>query len=158
MRSINATPNPPPADIAKQQAWLSQLFASAATLPRSFIFNEKRITGIPTAWQPTTQQRHIDATLTETIFTGQEPATGLQRRDVRPLLFSMAIITLIPPFTRAHKRGLLGNLTARRRIRGCCKPPVCRPRPRKASPFSRTVSTPLPPIALKTAKQGKFGK
>ena len=147
MRSINATPNPTPADIAKQQAWLSQLFASAATLPRSFIFNEKRITGIPTAWQPTTQQRHIDATLTETIFTGQEPATGLQRRDVRPLLFPMAIITLIPPFTRAHNRGLLGKLTAQRRIRAAASHPFAGHAPEKLHP-SATRSRPRCRLSL----------
>lgn len=80
MRSINATPGTTPADMAKLRAWLDQTFASAATLPLSFVFDEKRITGIPTAWQPIVQRRPIDANLTETLFTGQDPATGLQIR------------------------------------------------------------------------------
>lgn len=62
------------------RAWLDQSVASAATLSLSFVFDEKRITGIPVAWQPITQWRHIDANLTETIFAGQKPATGLHLR------------------------------------------------------------------------------
>lgn len=38
MRSINATPGTTPADMAKLRAWLDQTFASAATLPLSFVF------------------------------------------------------------------------------------------------------------------------
>ena len=80
MRLFNAIPSTMPADMAKLRAWRSQTFANAATLPLSFIFDEKPITGIPATWQPVVQRRPIDANLTETVFTGQDPATGLQIR------------------------------------------------------------------------------
>lgn len=80
MRLFNAIPSTMPADMAKLRAWRSQAFATAATLPLSFILDGKPITGIPATWQPVIQRRPIDANLTETVFTGQDPATGLQIR------------------------------------------------------------------------------
>ncbi|MEZ4863587.1 MAG: alpha-galactosidase [Caldilineaceae bacterium] len=69
-----------PADMAQSRAWLEHFFTDATTLPLSFVLDEQPITGIPEAWQPVVHRRRIDANLTETVYEGRDPASGLQVR------------------------------------------------------------------------------
>lgn len=61
MIATHAVPMTTAADLARRQAWVEKCVTDAATLPLSFVLDEKKITGIPDAWQPITQQRRIDA-------------------------------------------------------------------------------------------------
>jgi len=80
MFPTSATPVTKPTDMAKSRALMEQFFAAPTTLPLSFVLDEKPITGIPAAWQPVAQQRCMDANLTETVFQGTDPHTGLHVR------------------------------------------------------------------------------
>ena len=69
-----------PEDMAKSRAWAGQYLATAATLPISFVLDDKAISGIPPEWRPTSQRRNIDANICETVFEGNDPKTGLSVR------------------------------------------------------------------------------
>ena len=47
MIATHAVPMTTAADLAKRQAWVEKCFTTAATLPLSFVLDEKKITGIP---------------------------------------------------------------------------------------------------------------
>lgn len=84
--SRDAIPTTKATDMALGRAWFGQFFADAASLPISFLFNGRSISGIPAAWQPHIEQQRIDANLTETIFAGTDPDSGLHLR-VESLLY-----------------------------------------------------------------------
>jgi alpha-galactosidase len=67
-------------DMAKSRSWVGHFVSAAEKLPVSFLYDGKEIAGIPAAWAPTRHRRRIDANLIETIFEGNDPATGLQVR------------------------------------------------------------------------------
>jgi alpha-galactosidase len=62
------------------RAWLAPILSEPEHLPISFLYGGERITGIPAAWRPSREDRRLDATLVQTVFTGVEPETGLQIR------------------------------------------------------------------------------
>jgi alpha-galactosidase len=62
------------------RAWATRALSSAAGLPISFSLDGQAIRGIPEAWQPVATRRVVDANITETVFEGTDPATGLQVR------------------------------------------------------------------------------
>jgi alpha-galactosidase len=80
MNPIHAVPVTTPADMAKSRSWAEQFFADAATLPLSFVLNGQAIAGIPAEWQPVSHRRRIDANISETVFEGTDPSTGLNIR------------------------------------------------------------------------------
>jgi alpha-galactosidase len=67
-------------DMSKSRAWIGRFFSSAANLPISFIFNAKAIHGIPEKWHPASIKRLIDANISEIIFEGDDPKSGLNIR------------------------------------------------------------------------------
>ncbi len=75
-----ASPTTQPADLARSRAGAARFIADAASLPLAFILAGQRYTGLPAAWQPVAQRRQVDARLTETVFTGQDPQSGLRLR------------------------------------------------------------------------------
>ena len=60
--------------------WTAGFLKSPADLPFSFTYGGRSIHGIPMDWNPKTANRRLDANLQETIFTAQDPATGLSLR------------------------------------------------------------------------------
>lgn len=69
-----------PADMARRRAWMGGWFAGAADLPISFVLDGRAVHGIPADWQPAVRRRLLDANLTEIVFTGQDPHSGLHVR------------------------------------------------------------------------------
>lgn len=69
-----------PEDIAQSRLWSRNKMTSPETLPISFIFGDRKITGIPLDWNPVTRSQPIDARLIETIMEGIDPETGLKIR------------------------------------------------------------------------------
>ncbi len=76
-RSISETT---PEDMRKGRAWMETFFSAAEKLPVSFLYDGKKITGIPTDWTAIREERRIDATIVETVFKGNDPRTGLRIR------------------------------------------------------------------------------
>ncbi len=62
------------------RAWAEAFLGDAASLPISFVFDEAVIHGIPSAWEPSSVTRRIDANISETVFTGTDPKSGLTVR------------------------------------------------------------------------------
>ncbi len=73
-------PGVTPGDMLKSRTWVEPFLADAEHLPISFVYDGRKVTGIPTNWAPTRQDRRIDATMVETIFEGTDPVAGLQVR------------------------------------------------------------------------------
>ena len=69
-----------PKDMGKSRSWTGHYFASPENLPFSFIYDGKKISGIPVEWSPVSKKRRIDANLIETIYEGNDAASGLQIR------------------------------------------------------------------------------
>jgi alpha-galactosidase len=69
-----------PADMARSRAWTGHFFASAGALPLSFVLDGQAVQGIPADWQPVVSRRRIDANISETLFIGSDPNSGLQIR------------------------------------------------------------------------------
>jgi alpha-galactosidase len=80
MNMTHAVPVTKPEDMSKSRAWAKQHFADSAQLPISFVLDEKVISGIPQEWQPVSVTRRIDANISETVFTGNDPKSGLHVR------------------------------------------------------------------------------
>ncbi|HOU14264.1 MAG TPA: alpha-galactosidase [Anaerolineae bacterium] len=80
MNTTCVMPITQPADMAKSRTWTSHWFANAADLPIAFVLDDRVIHGIPAAWNPSRKHRLLDANLIETVFTGQDPHTGLSVR------------------------------------------------------------------------------
>ncbi|RIK45183.1 MAG: hypothetical protein DCC57_16890 [Chloroflexi bacterium] len=74
------SPGPQPNDMAACRAWTDRYLTRPADLPVTFVLDGQPVRGIPAAWQPAVTTRRIDANLAETVFTGQDPATGLAVR------------------------------------------------------------------------------
>ena len=80
---MNAAENMPGTtaeDMNRSREWLSQLFAGPGQMPISFVLDGKTVQGIPLQWQPTVIRRTIDANIRETVFEGNDAATGLNVR------------------------------------------------------------------------------
>jgi alpha-galactosidase len=67
-------------DLARRRAWIDQFLTEAAQLPISFVCNGQSVRGLPAAWQPTAVTRRLDSNISETIFEGHDPQSGLQVR------------------------------------------------------------------------------
>jgi hypothetical protein len=80
MNTMYAVPVTKPEDMLKSRAWAERFFSTAADLPISFVLDGKAMSGIPEEWQPVSNRRRIDANISETIFEGNHPGTGLNVR------------------------------------------------------------------------------
>lgn len=69
-----------PQDMRKSRAWTAPLVSAAEHLPVSFLYDGRKIAGIPAHWTPARAERRIDATIVETIFEGHDAQTGLRLR------------------------------------------------------------------------------
>ena len=70
-------PGTTPQDMLKSRSWTGRFLSEPGAIPLSFLYEGKKITGIPADWAPTRQIRRIDASIRETIFEGIDPRTGL---------------------------------------------------------------------------------
>ncbi len=75
--SVNITT---PEDMFRSQALNERFFSCCAALPVSFVLDEKAVRGIPREWRPVSKRRRIDANISETVFEGQDPGSGLNLR------------------------------------------------------------------------------
>lgn len=83
VKKMNATrviPRTTPGDMSQSQACAERFFSRAIDLPISFVLNGKAISGIPEDWHPISSRRRIDANISETVFEGTDPGTGLNVR------------------------------------------------------------------------------
>jgi alpha-galactosidase len=80
MRKESAIPGTSPEDILKSRTWVAPLIADAEHLPISFVYDGRKVTGIPAHWAPTRADRRLDAAIVETTFEGTDPQTGLSVR------------------------------------------------------------------------------
>ena len=69
-----------PDDMKKRSAWTGHLFSRPVTLPFSFRYQGEKISGIPLGWDPLETLRRIDANLTERVYEGVDPTSGLKIR------------------------------------------------------------------------------
>ncbi len=67
-------------DMEKSRSWMESFLSKPENLPFSFIYDGKKISGIPREWNSTFQKRLIDANLVETIFEGDDVINGLNIR------------------------------------------------------------------------------
>jgi len=68
------------ADMEQRQRWLGEWMSAASSLPVSFLYGGRPISGIPQAWNPAMHRRRIDASIVETVFEGSDPGSGLAAR------------------------------------------------------------------------------
>ncbi len=80
MNATHAMPITTPEDMGKSRAWVGHWFTDATHLPISFVLDGTAIAGIPDTWSPASDSRRIDANITETVFEGTDPGTGLHVR------------------------------------------------------------------------------
>ena len=80
MKTSHAAPITSPEDMLKSRAWVGPFFSGAASLPIRFLLDGQAIRGIPEDWQPVSHRRLIDASISETVFEGTDPRTGLNVR------------------------------------------------------------------------------
>ena len=73
-------PRTTPDDMTKGRSWTGHFFSAPENLPVSFLYDGKRVTGIPSGWAPVSQERRIDANIIEAIFEGNDVTTGLNVR------------------------------------------------------------------------------
>jgi alpha-galactosidase len=73
----NLTPLTAPEDMAKSRFWTAAFFADPGSLPVSFSYNGKVISGIPANWKPTVRKNRIDANMMQTVYEGKDSVTGL---------------------------------------------------------------------------------
>lgn len=66
-----------PKDMEKSRIWTGHFFANPENLPFSFIYDGKKISGIPTEWNPVSKKRRIDTNIMETIYEGNDASSGL---------------------------------------------------------------------------------
>jgi|GEM_PF-6088545 len=67
-------------DMRRNRETATRFFASPSSLPVSFVFDEKPVSGIPALWNSKISTRSIDANIHETVFEGTDPTTGLNLR------------------------------------------------------------------------------
>lgn len=64
-------------DMEKNRTLTKRFFQCEATLPISFIYNDKKIRGIPCEWNPVHRKYRIDSNIIQTIYEGNDINTGL---------------------------------------------------------------------------------
>ena len=80
MKTTHINPITTPDDMSKSRSWTGRFLSGPTDLPISFVFDGRAISGIPKGWRPTSNRRRIDANICETVFEGNDPATGLNVR------------------------------------------------------------------------------
>jgi hypothetical protein len=65
-------------DMNISHSHIGKLFLSPESLPFSFTYNGRRISGIPDEWRPVSKKRRMDSNLLETVYEGNDVHTGLQ--------------------------------------------------------------------------------
>jgi len=78
--TTHSVPITTPEDMSISRAWTRSFFSRAADLPTSFVLDGNTINGIPDKWQPVSHRRRIDANISEMVFEGTDPKTGLSIR------------------------------------------------------------------------------
>jgi alpha-galactosidase len=76
----SSSPATNPQDMVLSRTWTEAFLDAPATIPISFIYNGKKIKGIPATWKPTVTTRRVDANLIEHVFEGVSSRTGLKIR------------------------------------------------------------------------------
>ncbi|MDD4889352.1 MAG: alpha-galactosidase [Phycisphaerae bacterium] len=69
-----------PQDMTRSREWISRFLSQPANLPLSFVFDGRRVAGLPAAWTPRTSRRRIDANIIETTYDGRDDKSGLAVR------------------------------------------------------------------------------
>ncbi|MFH1006793.1 MAG: alpha-galactosidase [Candidatus Latescibacterota bacterium] len=77
MNTTRAIPVTNPEDMLKSREWAGRFLSSPDGIPVSFVLDGRAIRGIPADWNPVLRRRRIDANISETVFEGTDPATGL---------------------------------------------------------------------------------
>ena len=86
-------------EVFESRAWARDAFSDDGTrLPISFVVGDEVIHGIPPTWDPRSEERRIAATITETVFTGADPATGLRLRVERTVYHDAPVVEWIAWF------------------------------------------------------------
>ena len=67
-------------DMLNIRKWTKDFFPSVENLPISFIYNGRKINGIPDNWATKIERRRIDANIIQTDYEGTDPETGLSLR------------------------------------------------------------------------------
>jgi len=80
MITRHTTPSTTAEDMRKSRKWAENFFSGPAGLPISFVLDGSAIGGIPGHWQPVSHRRRIDANISETVFEGNDPGSGLNVR------------------------------------------------------------------------------
>jgi len=66
--------------MSRIRAWTRQNLSRPEELPISFVYGGQALHGIPESWHPTSNQRRVDANITETVYEGTNTETGLAIR------------------------------------------------------------------------------
>jgi alpha-galactosidase len=67
-------------DLAKRKAWIDPFISLPANLPIAFTMGGNAHHGIPSTWFQSSKRRLIDANISEIVFDGTDPRTGLTVR------------------------------------------------------------------------------
>jgi alpha-galactosidase len=67
-------------DMRQSRLWTDHFLSAPEQLPISFVYDGRKVTGIPSSWDAKRVDRRIDATIVETTFDGTDPRTGLNLR------------------------------------------------------------------------------
>jgi len=66
-----------PAEMQKIRSWAVSRFKGARDIPVSYVLGKRQMRGIPTEWDPSSHRRRVDASITESVFEGNDGETGL---------------------------------------------------------------------------------
>lgn len=85
-------------DLAKRRAWAENTLTDAANIPISFVMDGEEVHGLPATWRPTVATRRLDANLSETVFTGRDPNSGLVVRVEATLYANYPVVEWVAWF------------------------------------------------------------
>jgi alpha-galactosidase len=80
MNAGQPTPVTTADDLRQSRRWTEHFFSAPENIPLSFLYNGKKVRGIPAEWNPVSRTHRIDANILETVFEGTDPQTGLHLR------------------------------------------------------------------------------
>ncbi len=96
---MNATQATTPEDMQKSRDWTGGFISGPAALPISFTYDEKAVTGLPEDWNPSSTRRRIDANISQTVFEGNDAATGLNVRVECTVYHDFPVVEWVAWFT-----------------------------------------------------------
>ena len=104
MDAARQSPATSPADMARCRAWAERHLARAEDLPLALVYDGQPVRGIPAGWRPTARSRRIDANITETVYEGRDPATGLTVRVECATYHDYPVVEWVAWFTNTGDR------------------------------------------------------